>query len=155
MIDNLEEMTFIHYGSNSFDEEMFCEICNVTFRNKPFGGLWSSPEGYYTWKEWCEGNSFHLDRLKESFRFKLKPNAKVLVLYNAKDLESLPRIKEYEGDYKLFNEDIDFEAISKEYDAILVFVYAGEDYFDNLYQALYGWDCDTLLVMNKDVIEVI
>ena len=37
------------------------------------------------------------------------------------------------------------------YDAILVNI--SNDH--NLYWALYGWDCDSLLVLNKDVVEEI
>lgn len=44
---------------------------------------------------------------------------------------------------------LDFEEIKKEYDAIEVLI--SED--DQLYWDLYGWDCDSLLILNKDIIK--
>ncbi len=49
---------YIHYGSEHFDLNIFDPIENWAGRNKPSGGLWSSPvdSPYYDWKEWCEDN---------------------------------------------------------------------------------------------------
>ena len=44
---------------------------------------------------------------------------------------------------------IDFESLSKSYDAIELHLSDSED---NLYMMLYGWDCDSILIMNPDVI---
>ena len=44
---------------------------------------------------------------------------------------------------------LDFEKLSKEYDAIEVFISKDEQ----LYWDLYGWDCDSILIMNSDIIE--
>ena len=45
---------------------------------------------------------------------------------------------------------LDFEAIALKYDAIEVNI--SNDW--KLYDALYGWDCDSILVMNKKIIEI-
>lgn len=151
----MKDNIYIHYGNDHFDELLFCRIINRPYTNKPLGGLWSSPvESDITWKEWCEAEEFKECDEKNSFKFKLKPEAKVLVLENKDDLVNLPRVKT-DLSYITMNIDIDFEALAKEYDAIMVYVRRGKDYFSSLYHELYGWDCDTLLVMNKKVIEVI
>ena len=151
----MKDKIYIHYGSDHYDESLFCKIINREYTNKPFGGLWSSPvESDITWKEWCDAESFRECDEKNSFKFRLKPEAKILTLENKDDLSNLPRVK-LDLSYITMNIDIDFEALSEEYDAIMVYVHRGKDYFDNLYHELYGWDCDTLLVMNKEVIEVI
>lgn len=54
---------------------------------------------------------------------------------------------------------LDFEELAKEYDGIEVLM-SEEDNLDlaigeGLYWELYGWDCDSLLVFNKDIVEVL
>ena len=57
------------------------------------------------------------------------------------------------------NSDIDFEELAKEYDGIMVWMYRSKDIdketrmFDGMYYRMYGWDVDTLVVFNPDVIE--
>ena len=46
---------------------------------------------------------------------------------------------------------LDFEKLSKEYDAIEVNISECRD----LYYSLYGWDCDSIVIMNPDIIEEI
>lgn len=151
----MNDRVFVHYGAKEFNPDRFCRVINREYSNKPLGGLWSSPEeSDVTWKEWCEAEHFRECSEDNCFRFKLKEGAKVLVLENKSDLDNLPKVK-LDLSHITMNIDLDFEALAKEYDAIMVYVYRGKDYFDNLYHELYGWDCDTLYVMNKDVIEVI
>ena len=57
------------------------------------------------------------------------------------------------------NSDIDFEELAKEYDGIMVWMYRSKDIdeearmFDGMYYRMYGWDVDTLVVFNQDIIE--
>ena len=44
---------------------------------------------------------------------------------------------------------LDFEKLSHKYDAIEVNISSD----DELYYKLYGWDCDSILVMNPDVVQ--
>ena len=59
------------------------------------------------------------------------------------------------------NSDIDFEELAKNYDGIMVWMYRSTDIsyetklFDGMYYRLYGWDVDTLVVFNPDIIEEI
>lgn len=147
-------MEYIHYGSTNFIKEKFEEISQIAFFSKPFGGFWASRVGAeYGWKEWIANNNFRVDRYREDncFKFKLKEGTKVLTINNAKQLYNLP--KNTNG-YRFTFSDIvylDFEKLAKEYDAIEVLI--SED--KKLYWNLYGWDCDSILIMNKDVVEVI
>ena len=43
---------------------------------------------------------------------------------------------------------LDFEKLSKDYDAIEVID------IGKFYWALYGWDCNSILIMNPDIVEV-
>lgn len=151
-----------HYGSNKFNKDEFINVFNTPYSNKPSGGLWSCPtiDVDISWNEWSKSNDFRLDKLEEYFDFTLSEDAKVLEIKDIKDLANLPTIRQ---DYCLgiYDVNIDFEAISKEYDAMMVWMYRSEDLddsvrmFDGMYYKLYGWDVDTLLVFNPNVIKEI
>lgn len=137
---------FIHMGSDHFDKYRFVPIKNDRDWVKPRGGLWSSPENSpYGWESWVNDNNFTYD-LNSWFKFTLKAGAKVLEITSSKQLKDLPK-----GTTTLPHSWVvlDFEAIAKEYDAMLVLISSD----NQLYWDLYGWDCDTLLVFNPDIIE--
>lgn len=139
---------FIHMGCNHFDKFRFKPISNRKGWIKPDGGLWASPEGSpYDWEQWVIENNFVYD-LNSWFMFELKQNAKVLEITNSKQLKELPKC---EIDLQYIWIALDFEKLANEYDAMLVMISSDSQ----LYWDLYGWDCDTLLVFNPDVINVI
>lgn len=148
---------YIHYGKSShFDKDLFTPIQNRCFI-KPKGGLWGSVGD--SWTEWCKNNEFYTEEgVSKSFKFKVK--GRVLRIQKRKDLEQLkhycderlnPNINDPVFNPFLLFCAIDFEKMSKNYNAIEV--YAGSNY--ELYQALYGWDVDSICVLNPDaVVEV-
>lgn len=154
---------YIHYGSNKFDPEMFKPIdMNNPYMsslgiNKPKHGigLWASPVDIdYGWKEWCEAEDFHTDRLNESFTFTLKPTAKILVVQSLDDIE--PYVKKWcdiNSDflrYESISNSIDFIDIAKTYDGVELI--HGDNYTDLHYSVFYSWDVDSIVVWNKVVI---
>lgn len=139
---------YIHYGHKHFDKDLFKEIKNIIFV-KPEGGLWASDVNSKNgWKEWTEAENYRTDTYRDDnyFKFKLKDNAKVLTLKTKDDLKRLPKNKV--PTFPIMREWLDFEKLAKHYDAIEVFI-------EKLYWDLYGWDCDSLLVLNKEVVEEI
>ena len=134
-------MKYIHYGSNEFDISKFEEIKNKESFFKPSGGLWGSRvESATGWKTWCINTGFKKD-LKKHFIFSLKEDAKILTINSNEQLRNLPKRKDtFDG--------LDYEELSKEYDAIEVFISKDRD----LYFSLYGWDCDSIIVMNPNKI---
>ena len=155
------EEIYRHYGHDKFDKNLFLKIKNEELRNKPHGGLWASPtkDVDVGWARWCMQEEFCVDKLDSYFDFKLKDNARVLRIEKIKDLEKLPRVKLNDNLMTInhMNFDIDFEEIGKNYDAILVYMYRDEESkgMKSMYFELYGWDVDTLLVLNPDVIEIV
>lgn len=136
-------MIYVHYGSDKYEEERFEPIVNQMW-NKPLGGLWSSPEDGYTWKDWNEINNYK--DCSKSFRFKLKDSARILQVCSPEVAQSLPlQPTSIVG----LIPHIDFEKIAKDYDAVLFYM------VPDMYWAMWGWDCDTLLVLNKEVIEIV
>ena len=143
---------YIHYGSTQFEPLKVGEIKNAFF-TKPSGGFWASPvNAVYGWKEWNEDEHFKECTENNSFTFTLKPEAKILKINTVEDLEGLPKdntlVELKLNDWCL----LDFEKIKNElgYDAIEVMAGSGK----GLYYALYGWDCDSILIMNSDIVVI-
>lgn len=151
-----EHKIYVHDGHSNFDINLFKQIsCRENF-NKPLGGLWASPvDSPYTWEQWCLDNNFNYtigeDKYfqGEQFRFKLKDNARLLSITSAKQLDELPQIKNdlTSNIYKI----LDFKKLEEEYDAIEVLISMDHQ----LYWDLYGWDVDSIVVMNPDIIELL
>lgn len=141
----MSKRVFIHYGSGKFDPDRFNQVKNSIWNNKPVGGLWASEENArYGWKDWCFGEEFRLNTFDENFKFKLCDNARILTLKTLDDLNDLPTIASIDSSVYL-----DFEALAEKYDAIEY--YEDFDLF-GLRGALYGWDCDSIVILNKDAI---
>ena len=162
MIFPLQKQTsseiYVFCGSDHFDRSIFMPVTNEPYPwIKPRGGMWSSPvNSDNTWEDWCQENSFRLRKLDRQFRFVLAEGSRVLRIESNKDLDEL-----YSQGYKRSDFDkhqylrddmyyLDFEKIlANGYDAIQVTI------TNETYWSLYGWDCDTLLVLNPDcVIEI-
>ena len=112
------------------------------------GGLWASPvKSPLNWKKLCENGNECEWIQNGSFQFTLKPYAEILEIKSVKQLKELPQT----DNRFLERVCLDFEELSKIYDAIEVFV----TYDPKLYWYLYGWDCDSILVMNPDVIDIL
>ena len=152
-------MKYIHYGADKFDRNKFLRIVNQDHDwTKPKqGGIWaSSIDAKFGWKQWCESEDFYTERLQKSFQFCLLSNAKVCHIRNYKDLYKLPELsnKILDIPIKSIYYRIDFEKASKVYDAIELHLSEDiyTDYQNSLYFKLYAWDCDSILIMNPDII---
>lgn len=145
---------YIHYGHPEFRPELFREIKNRYAFVKPSGGLWASPvDAERGWKQWCTENNFNTDRLSDNFTFKLSENSNILHIRSIHDLQTLPQQENLV--FKPAWTVLDFEKLLAEgWDAIELHLSEEEDcgYLDGLYWELYGWDCDSILIMNSEVI---
>ena len=147
-IRETKDRVFVHYGHDRFVKELFRPVTNEPRWVKPaFGtGFYASDaDAEYGWKEWIEDEHFHLDKyLTHFFMFKLKEDAKIFHLRTLDEMCSAPEAPNPSGIRGRYL--IDFEKLAQYYDAV--------DYYETieLHYPLYGWDCDTLLVMNPDII---
>ena len=153
--------------------------------NKPKGGLWTSPlDSRYSWKNWCEKNepSFLKSNLYlYNFQGKILEinDSKDLynlpvVIYNLLELsgDKLENPEEYDSSifiskiiyYQDLDENtlpytscltFDYEAISKEYDALYLTVNAMSKLKYNLFLNFYAWDCETVLILNPQNLKFI
>lgn len=144
------DRVYRHYGSSVFDISKFRSVTNrpgITFTNKPYGGLWASPvDSDDDWYNWCLSEDFNIESLDEYFDFTLKENSKILSINAVSDLNKITDCIEIIH-YCYVTVRIDFESLIKAgYDAIYV------PYNYETCQIFYGWDVDTLLVLNPDCI---
>lgn len=152
---------FIHYGADHFDKDKFNYVKNagiggICCKPYPHTCLWASPiDDQDGWHDWCETNWFHLDRLNKSFKFKLKEKSRVLKVVTLDDLTNF--LNKYCDQDEWRSIRVDFESIAQFYDALFVKIYTEdcEDFQQQAYWQLYGWDVDSLLIFNPDIIEEI
>jgi len=149
--DNCKEgnMTgYIHYGHKNFDLSKFQEISNREMFVKPLGGLWGSPiNAEFGWKDWCEAEEFKECNEDNSFKFILSENANIYYINCKEDIMKLPSI-EYPFHTPWIN--LDFEMIKANGIDAIQFNLSndkGVNFEDQLYYLLYGWDCDSILIL--------
>jgi len=140
-------MKLIHYGSLKYNEDLFKPITNRASRNKPNGGLWTSPiDSHHSWNEWTIDNDFMKSNM--FFTVTLKNHARILRVDSKEDLKDFTWI---ETEYMPY---IDFECLLPYYDAIWL---TSEGEWDtrlcDFEKSLYGWDCECVLVLNKDILQ--
>lgn len=145
----MKEKTYIHYGSAIFNPNLFKPIRNEQRWVKPKGGLWASPvEAILGWKDWCEREEFRECIEENSFKFTL-PESNIFVIDSVEQLKELPVI--CDPAWSSISTLIDFEkCMWLGYDAIELNLSTDH----RLYWELYGWDCDSILVMNPDKIKI-
>lgn len=154
LYNNMRKKIYIHYGSSRFDLEKFRTISNEENWVKPNGGLWASPiNAPRGWKEFVNENNMKCKNCEDSnsFRFTLSDNANVVHLYSVSDLDNLPQMDSVIKSSVCLNFE---KMLSDGVDAIEV--HLSEErihhFMDSLYWKLYGWDCDSILIMNPDII---
>ncbi|SDW45607.1 hypothetical protein SAMN05216391_10861 [Lachnospiraceae bacterium KHCPX20] len=145
---------YIHFG-DLFDRKKIEPIKNRFAMTKPSGGFWASrncKDGF----NWIDYNHKVLDKwigYEKHISFPLKKGANVVEIHCSEDLNSLPKIpkEKLPGDVRLEWTCLDFEKMLADgIDAIEVRGIAEDR---DLYFDLYGWDCDSILIMNPDIID--
>ena len=143
--------TYIHYGSKQFDKNKFKPIENMPNFSKPRGGFWASDvNAEFGWKEWNDNENFRECNVENSFKFTLNPNARIYEINSRYEAENMPQQGgQINRHYDILGCYPDFEKIvAMGYDAVEVTL--SRDW--GLYHALYGWDCDSILILNKDIV---
>ena len=86
-------ITYIHYGSTTFDMDKYVDVKNDDCFLKPIGGFYAVREEFAdAYVSFAEGSSVpHLEEgLKSSFKFKLRHGSNVVEVHSVKDLMGLP-----------------------------------------------------------------
>lgn len=159
----MEKTVYIHYGAKKFDTRIGFPIRNANMENaklwfdaitKPQGGLWASPKNaLYGWdKAITDIFGQSVDKSK-SFLFTIRPNSKVALIQSLKDLKSLPSLPCLWSIIGKKLHRIDFEkCLLNGIDAIELDFSSNPAKMDDL---LFGWDCDSIVILNPDIVEQI
>lgn len=145
----------ITFDVNEWNKEKFYPVKGNRGCNKPLsGGFWTSTllpatENYSAWANWCIQEEFCLEKLNHAIIFDLSPKAKIYTINTYKDLEEL--IERYPFTLPFYN-GIDFEAVSRDYDAIHLTDEGQWATRDTYPYDLYGWDVESYLIMNLDCV---
>lgn len=148
--ETIDKMILQHYGSVQYDKESFTMVTNSDLWCKPNGGLWCSIQGSADcWAMWCRGNDFNIKDLETGFKLKFHPGAAVCQVDSYADLLRLP-VRPARIDFLPFV-FYDFELMAScGIDAIYL---TERGQLATRYtepRSLYGWDCESVLVLNKD-----
>lgn len=155
------QIYYIHYGAKSFNPEMNFPIKNQSFPwVKPKGGLWASRiNADFGWKDWCKVEEFRDCEIDNSFVFELSKTSNVKRISTTQQLHQLPNLNIDQSYNGIDSYYIDFEkCLETGIDAIEL-CYYGDEYksirHGNLHFALYGWDCDSIVILNPNIVSVI
>lgn len=137
-------MELIHYGADSYLPELFMPVKDIErCFTKPSGGLWTSPVNCeYGWKQWCESEEFNVKRLTRHVR--LRFNGNLLVIDDESDLDKLT----WESPFKHMFYPLWEPLVSAGYDAVHLTERGERKTRLTHPRSLYGWDCETVFVMN-------
>lgn len=181
----MDRVIYEHYNSFcDYDENRSYPIKNWPEKNKPLGGLWGSRVGAsYGWayisneaareaknlsdeqkKEIMEYTGRPIEETRKPtsectrFEFVLKPWANNYIVTTIEDYQKLPKMivdgKEVVDYEKCLADGIDAVelcAIGDEYDDL-----STQEEFNKLDEVFaVHWDCDSIVVLNKDAYEII
>lgn len=142
---------YIHYGSKNFEPGGIGKVVNIPYFTKPGGGMWASPiDAEYGWKEWNKDQDFRECDSDNAFTFTVKPDASIVTIKSIEDIECLPKsdARKRISNYEMVR--IDFESMRYDLGVDAIELVLSND--RRLYWAMYGWDCDSILVMNPDIV---
>ena len=147
--------------------------------NKPQEAFWGSPvNANFGWEKWCETEECFVEDFDwdNPILFKLKPNSTILridvqdlkdeilgkyITKNEEVLEEL-RLRFNEEEFSSFSRFVNYldfnKVVADGIDAVeLMDGNIGHYFFmDNDYEGMFNsWDCESIVVLNKDVIEFV
>jgi hypothetical protein len=151
------EMTLVTYGcGDKLSRRKFKPIENDTYRNKPDGGLWTSPyRSKWGWRKWGKVNQY--GDFKTSFKLRFEG---MLAVVDSKwhmdrlpwTLVKLPSL----GGRAVTYYTLDFKKIADiGVDGIHLTVRGEQETrysMGRIGKSLYGWDCETVLLFNLDCV---
>ncbi len=158
---------YVTYGitKERFSKTIFYNENHMTLPCKPLYGLWGSRvDAEYGWKDWCADSGFRECSDVNKMEFVLTKDSKILEVHREADIlpyivSCLPQInyrpfQRLEDKSTSIADGINFDKLQDEgYDGLELFI--SDSYF-RLHNGVFNtWDCDSIVVWNYDVIQVV
>ena len=154
------ETVYVHYGctAEEFTVNQIQEIKNFPPFAKPMGGFWASPvQAPFGWVDFCRKVDYAPSfGMQKKFCFSLSPEAQIFRVTAREDFELLPKMETATDSPVGKISMIDFEeCVRCGIDAIeyCYSVHSDEMLSDEMDRNMPGWDCDSILIMNPQVIQ--
>jgi hypothetical protein len=126
----------VHFGSASFERWRIKDIKNSGGINKPRGAYWCSPvDSKYGWEQWVNNN---MDQWKTDIKHGATLDGHCLKIDSVTDYPG-PLIADGYG-----HTTWDWEWLADNYG----FVWLTKAGLDACHDELYGWDCESIAVLN-------
>lgn len=116
-------------------------------------GLWVSVEGDEDWKSWCEAESFHLEALAYPHEIALSPDANILTLPTAFDIDLFTEQFSKPCEWSSTRRDIDWLEVATLYQGIIIAPYQWSRRMAEHTFWYYGWDCASGCIWDVTAIE--
>ena len=150
---------YVTYGFGNIIDKSKIEtnLAPRIYANKPLSAWWGSPiNATYGWKEFCIDNKFkNKSYFATNNRVKWTLDGKIFVINNEDDLQDAKdhNLMKYYKDHNLFCFDF-IKMKDNGYDAIeLKAYYIGHNPYGDLAASLWGWDCESIVVLNPNKIK--
>lgn len=140
----------IHYAKAPIDSLRPIDPA-VRPNGKPIG-LWVSVEGEDDWKSWCEAEEFNLTALAYPHEVILNPEANILRMMTALEIDVFSVQYRKPCDYSSRN-DIDWLAVAKDYQGVIIAPYIWQRRLSEHTLWYYGWDCASGCIWDVEAIE--
>jgi hypothetical protein len=135
---------FIHYSAKPLTEVR--SVKQESYSEMKPRGLWFSvddpsldePMG---WREWCEAENFSIPSLELQTEIAFKPDARVLRLSNADDIDRFHRKYKQSLSRRYTYFQINWARVAEKYQAIIIAPYIWQRRLDREVRWYYGWDC--------------
>ena len=117
-------------------------------------GFWVSVEGVGdSWKDWCEGEEWNVERLAFSHEIVLRPDANILRLSTAENIDWLTKEFVAPGAPPWAYYQIDWARVAAKWDGIIIAPYVHERRLHHETNWYYTWDCASGCIWNARAIE--
>lgn len=142
----MREMILRHYSKEQFSlaDPMKCGEREQRAGSKPCG-LWLSDDAdeECSWPAWCKAEDFRTDWLRFQYRATLRPDANVLMLCSASEIDAFTEEFAVEiadlGRHRVHH--VDWPIIATRWQGIIITPYQWSRSLDGPARWYYGWDC--------------
>ncbi len=150
-------MRLVHYSASPVTAIRSVQQLRVALSFKP-RGLWVSDDDCANnWRAWCEEENFRLLGLACAHDVTLAPDASILLLEGAADIDAFTR--QYGATYDFTPPSlangcpiVRWGAVAAAYDGIVITPYVWERRLDGIARWYYAWDCASGCIWNARAI---